>query len=327
MRLLRLRKSDFEQIRKLDTYTVSNAIERLKARPRNEGSVPGPVLHCQFPHFEPMLGYAATGRIRSTSAPVSGRAYHENMHWWRYVASIPEPRVMVIQDVDEQPGAAALVGELHAVIGRALKCVGYVTNGAVRDLPGVESVGFHLFAGSVAVSHMYAHVSEYGRPIQIGGLEIRPGDLIHGDRHGVQTVPLTIASQIPEMASEILREERELKEFCQSPRFSLQGLDEKLQKLPGDGFEMPLGALGARSDAGIEHYVFRNSQPAMLRFWGCCRGASHRVLGMLRRPEQRQDERNFERASSSRGWRRKGRQKDFAADPGGVFGTGPIPTN
>ena len=134
MRRLSLSDSDFQRIRKLDTCLVSNAIERLEARPRNEGSVSGAAVRCQFPHFPPMLGYAATGRMRSTTAPVSGRAYHENMYWWRYPASIPEPRVMVFEDVDEKPGLGALVGELPAVIGRALNCVGYVTNGSVRDL-------------------------------------------------------------------------------------------------------------------------------------------------------------------------------------------------
>lgn len=109
-----------------------------------------------------MLGYAATGRMRSTTPPVRDRAYHMNMNWWRYVASIPEPRVMVIQDDD-------VVGELHAVIARALKCVGYVTNDSVRDLPPVEALGLQLFAGSVSVSHMYAHVCEYGEPVEIGG--------------------------------------------------------------------------------------------------------------------------------------------------------------
>lgn len=106
MRLPRLTRTDLLQLQKFDTCTVSNAIERLHGRPRNEGSVPGPVLHCQFPHFDPMLGYAVTGRMRSTSAPVSGRAYHENINWWRYVDSIPKPRVMVIQDVDEMPEPA-----------------------------------------------------------------------------------------------------------------------------------------------------------------------------------------------------------------------------
>jgi len=235
-----LSKTDFEKLRNLDTCIVSNAIERLKARLRNEGSIPGRVVRSIFPNLPPMLGYAATGRMRSTSAPVTGRAYHENINWWRYVASLPEPRIMVVEDVDDQPGAGALVGELHALIGLAIDCIGYVTNGSVRDLPEVEALGFQLFAGSVSVSHMYAHIAEYGQPVQIGGVKILPGDLIHGDRHGVQIVPASIASEIPEMAAHIQREENELRRLCRSPEFSLDALEKKLQHLPGDGFEMPL---------------------------------------------------------------------------------------
>jgi 4-hydroxy-4-methyl-2-oxoglutarate aldolase len=235
-----LSKVEFERLQRLDTCTVSNAIDRLKIRLRNEGSMLGSAVHCQFPNLGPMLGYAATGQIRSTSAPVTGRAYHENMNWWRYVASVPEPRILVLQDVDPIPGAGALVGELHALIALGLNCVGYVTNGSVRDLPAVEALGFHLFAGSVAVSHMYAHVSEYGEPIEIGGMKIESGDLLHGDRHGVHSIPLSIASEVPKMVTQMLSEERDLRDFCRSPRFSLEGLDRKLQVLPGDGVELPL---------------------------------------------------------------------------------------
>jgi len=233
-------KTDFQRIQELDTCTVSNALDRLGARLRNEGSISGSVVHSILPNLPPMLGYAVTGRMRSTSAPVVGRAYHENMNWWRYVASSPEPRVMVVEDADEKPGVGALVGELHALIGLALHCVGYVTNGSVRDLPAVEALGFQLFAGSVAVSHMYAHIAEFGEPVELGGVKILPGDLIHGDRHGVHIIPLSVASEIPRMAEQILKEERELKEFCRSPKFSLDALDRKLQHLPGDGFEMPV---------------------------------------------------------------------------------------
>ena len=119
--------------------------------------------------------------------------------------------------------------------------MGYVTNGSVRDLSAVEALGFHLFAGSVAVSHQYAHVTEFGKSVEIGGLNIQPGDLIHGDRHGVHQIPLSIAADIPKIASEILEEEGELKKLCQSRRFSLQRLEEKLAQLPGGGFEMPIG--------------------------------------------------------------------------------------
>jgi len=235
-----LSKTVFRKLQKLDTCTVSNAIERLQFRLRNEGSMSRDGLRCLFPSLPPMLGYAATGRMRSTSPPPIGRAYHENMHWWRYLASIPEPRVMVVEDAEETPGVGALVGEIHATIAMALDCVGYVTNGSVRDLPALEALGFAVFAGGVSVSHMYAHISEMGNPVEIGGLKIQPGDLVHGDVHGVQTIPLSIASEIAAMAEEILSEERELKDFCRSSRFSLEALDEKLQQAPGDGIEIRL---------------------------------------------------------------------------------------
>ena len=229
-----------EKIQHLDTCVVSNAIERLKVRPRNEGSVSGSAVHCIFPKLPPIVGYAVTGRMRSTTQPARGRAYHENMHWWRYVASIPEPRIMVVEDADPNPGAGALVGELHAAIGVSLHCVGYVTNGSVRDLAGVEALGFQLFAGSVSVTHMYAHISDYGHTVEIGGLKISPGDLLHGDRHGVHAIPLSIAAEIPAMAKQVLHEEHQLKELCRSPGFSLERLEERLRHLPGDGYEMPL---------------------------------------------------------------------------------------
>ena len=73
---------------------------------------------------------------------------------------------------------------------RALHCVGVVTNGAVRSIPAAESAGFHFFAGSVSVSHAYVHIVEIGTPVEVGGLKIQSGDLLHGDLHGVQSIPL-----------------------------------------------------------------------------------------------------------------------------------------
>ncbi len=224
-----LSADNFEKIRRLDTCTVSNAIEQFKVRLRNEGFICGAV-HCRFPSFPPMLGYAVTARIRATSAPMTGRCYYDHIDWWEYVLTIPEPRVMVLQDVDQQPGIGAFVGEIHAQIGLALHFVGCVTNGAVRDLPAVEKTGFHLFAGSVAVSHSYAHIVDFGEPVAIGGHKILPGDLVHGDIHGVHTIPLEIASEIPKVAARLLAEEHELIELCRDPGFSLEKLAAKIRE-------------------------------------------------------------------------------------------------
>jgi hypothetical protein len=225
-----LAPADFGRLRAIDTCTVSNAIERFDVRPRNEGFVHGPV-HCLFPSLPPTLGYAVTGRIRSSSQPISGGWYYDHIEWWRSFQGSPSPRVMVLQDVDHSPGFGAFVGEIHAHIAAALNCVGCVTNGAVRDLAQVEALGFQLFAGRVAPSHAYAHLVDWGQPVEIGGLRIKPGDLLHGDRHGVQTVPLAIAAEVPRVADQLGRQERDLIDLCQSSHFSLEVLSEMFDHL------------------------------------------------------------------------------------------------
>ena len=136
---------------------------------------------------------------------------------------------------NQPPVQGAFVGAIHAAIGRALKCLGSVTNGAVRDLPAIEAMGFKLFAGSVAVSHAYAHIIEFGEPVEIGGLKIQSGDLVHGDRHGVLTIPLAAAAEVPAEAAKIVQRDHELLQFCNSPQFSLNHLAERIKSaLSGD---------------------------------------------------------------------------------------------
>jgi regulator of RNase E activity RraA len=141
---------------------------------------------------------------------------------------------VVLEDVDKPPGLGAFIGDMHAAILRALGCVGYVTDGAVRQLPRIKDIGLQLFAGNVAVSHAYAHIFEYGSQVKVGGLEVHPGDLLHGDRHGILTVPKEIAAEIPAAAASLLQAERKVIEFCRSPEFSVDKLRQLLKGLePG----------------------------------------------------------------------------------------------
>jgi regulator of RNase E activity RraA len=91
---------------------------------------------------------------------------------------------------------------------------------------------FPCFAGGVSVSHSYAHVIDFGDPVEIGGLRIAPGDLLHGDRHGVQTVPAEIADHLPAAVARITAHEASLIELCQSPDFSLEKLAAVLEQEP-----------------------------------------------------------------------------------------------
>jgi regulator of RNase E activity RraA len=113
---------------------------------------------------------------------------------------------------------------------QALYCTGVVTNGSVRDIPAAASAGFHFFAGSVSVSHAYVHIVEIGEPVEIAGLKITSRDLLHGDIHGVQTIPLQLAPKIPSVAAKIVAREQAVIALCRSPEFSLDKLRAAVSK-------------------------------------------------------------------------------------------------
>jgi len=207
----------------LDACTLANAIETFHQRLRNEGFVDNSI-HCLFPHLPPMLGFAATIKIRGSAPPIANDPYPDRTDWWDYIVSLPSPRVVVVQDVATRPGLGSLVGGVHMHILKALQCVGLVTNGSVRDIPAAESAAFNLFTGSISLSHAYVHIVEIGKSVEIGGLKIQSGDLLHGDLHGVQSIPLDIAAQIPSVAERIKAEEGRLIALCRSPEFSIEKL-------------------------------------------------------------------------------------------------------
>lgn len=218
-----LTANELEALRRLDACTLANAIETFRERLRNEGFTDGSV-RCLFPELPPMVGFAATVKIRGSAPPTAGGTYQDRTDWWDYILSLPAPRVAVVQDAATQPGLGSLLGAVHVNILRALGCVGAVTNGSVRDLPEAEALGFQLFAGHTSVSHVYVHIVEFGRPVEIDGLKIQPGDLLHGDLHGVQLVPLDLVARLPEAAARIVEKEKALIALCRSADFSLDKL-------------------------------------------------------------------------------------------------------
>jgi 4-hydroxy-4-methyl-2-oxoglutarate aldolase len=231
-----------EKLRQLDSCSVANAIETFGERLRNTGFADSTV-RCVFDDFPPLVGYAATVRIRTAEPPMEGDSYYYRLDWLEHVLSVPQPRVLVMEDLDPQPGLGSFLGDVHINVLGALGCIGVVTNGAVRNLPAARERHFQMFAGNLAVSHAFAHVFDFGGPVRVGNLAVRPGDLLHGDRHGIQTVPLEIAPKIPEVAREMIADEQRIIEICQSKGFTLEKLRSEVSALgakrkksgPGEG--------------------------------------------------------------------------------------------
>ena len=218
-----LSAEQLQGLQRHDTCTVSNAIETFQVRLRNEGFADASI-RCLTRRYVPLVGYAVTLRIRSANPPKDGHPYVERTNWWDCLHELPSPRIVVIQDLDEHPGTGSFMGEVHAGILLALGCAGVITNGTVRDLPALEKSELQVFAGGVAVSHAYSHIVDMGQPVEIGGLTINPGDLLHADVHGVLSVPHQIAGGIAPVADALIERERRVLELCQSPDFSVEKL-------------------------------------------------------------------------------------------------------
>lgn len=211
---------DLKALHELNTPTVSNAVEVFNLRPRNKGFM-SPEIRCLFPDLGVMTGYAVTARFAAEEPPENPTSRYD---FWKRITELPEPRIMVMQDLDQPSGVGAYFGEVQSTIHKRLGCVGVVTNGHVRDLDEARPLGFHYFAGGVCVSHAYVHLVDFGGPVKVGGTVVRTGDLIHADKHGVLVVPPGIAGEIPEAAARIAEREQKIIGHCNSDSFSLEEL-------------------------------------------------------------------------------------------------------
>jgi 4-hydroxy-4-methyl-2-oxoglutarate aldolase len=226
-----LKPAQLEQFRRLTTCLVASSIETFRVRLPNTGFADSSI-RCVFPNQPSLAGYAATARMRSSNPRMESSKsydYYDRTDWWNNILTVPAPRVVVIEDVDNPPGVGAFIGEVHANILLAIGCIGIVTNGAVRDLPDIHQTEFQMFAGNVSVSHAYSHVFDFGGSVEVGGLTVRPGDLVHADCHGVQTVPLEIADKVPPVAREIRQRRQDLVGLRRSSGFTLEKLRQAIR--------------------------------------------------------------------------------------------------
>ena len=218
-----LADSILDALRELDTPTVCNALEVVAPQRRAYGYTTSPLV-CPDPNTV-MVGYARTATIRA-NAP-SGRSGAEDVAmrigYYRHMAEGPQPTITVIEDIDASPGYGAWWGEVNSSIHAGLGSLGVITNGSIRDLDD-WAPGFGALAGSVGPSHAWVHVVEYAVPVTVHGMSVRPGDLIHADRHGAVVVPADAAADVPAAAAKIAAAERVLIDAAREPDFGIDRL-------------------------------------------------------------------------------------------------------
>jgi regulator of RNase E activity RraA len=214
-------EADLRLLQKYDTPTVCNVVELFDVRPRHTGYMDKRIQAC-FPKLPPMVGYASTATFRSAAPPVGGNVYSGLDEQVAAFAELPGPPVVVFQDLDN-PVASATFGEVMATTYKAFGAAGLITSGAARDLDQVEAIGFPCFADGVISAHGCCHILHLHVPVHVGGVAVRPGDLLHGDRNGVTTIPNEIASAVAQACAEYVAAETIVLDYLKAGRVDPKG--------------------------------------------------------------------------------------------------------
>lgn len=214
-----------QQLRELDTPTVCNALEAVVPDRRGFGYTTEPLV-CTRPELGSMVGFARTATIkaREPSQVRGADARQLSQGYYAYIDGGPKPSIVVIQDLDaESKGYGAFWGEVNSNIHFGLGCLGVITDGSVRDVPDAAN-GFQMLADRIGPSHAFVHVVGFGDKVDVAGMEVSDGDLIHADQHGAVVIPIDAAGGVPAAAARIARVESVVIEASQQPGFDFEAL-------------------------------------------------------------------------------------------------------
>src|SRR5438477_930128 len=214
-------EADLRLLRQFDTPTICNVVELFDQRPRTAGYMDRRIQAC-YPKLPPMVGYASTATFRSAAPPAAGNVYSGLVEQLSAFAELPGPPVVIFQDLDN-PVAAATFGEVMCTTYKTFGAVGLITSGAARDLDQVEALDFPCFADGTVCAHGYCHIVQVHVPVHVGGVMIHPGDLLHGDRNGVTTIPLPIASEVAHACADYMVAEACVMNYLKQGRVDPKG--------------------------------------------------------------------------------------------------------
>jgi regulator of RNase E activity RraA len=185
----RLSHGDLLQLKRWNTPTIYNGWEQItQCDPARDGFNLEETRDF-MPQMGPMVGYTVTVVVQPGNPSHRQQQPDAWSHYRQYVASVPGPKIVVVQDLDKPNVFGAFWGEVVSNTHRALGCVGTVTDGAVRDLDEMTNAGFKALARRLCVGHAVSWPVRWGCPVEVFGRRVEPGELMHADKHGFLVVP------------------------------------------------------------------------------------------------------------------------------------------
>jgi regulator of RNase E activity RraA len=218
--------ADLERLKQWDTPTICNGLEVVMPERRAIGFTVEPMVAAER-KLPPIVGLARVGMIRAKEPPRGPVA--SRLDWYDYVADANLPTVVVLQDLDDRPGYGAFWGEVHSRVHKALGALGCVTNGSFRDCD-MLAPGFQIIGGRIGPSHAHVHLVDFGKAVNIFGMQVAHDDVVHADFHGAVVIPAEAVKKLPDAIALVSRREKVIMDVCAAPDFTPAKLREAVRK-------------------------------------------------------------------------------------------------
>ena len=211
-------------LQSVDTPTVCNAIEVAQGK-RGFNDFTRGTMQCSDV-TQAVVGYARTAKIAAVEPPTEPADVIKarRMDYYRHMADGGAGCVAVVEDLDYPHAIGAYWGEINTTVHKGFGMAGALTNGVMRDLGDLPD-GFPVVAGSIGPSHGFVHVREIGTPVEIFGMTVKDGDLVHADRHGALVIPADIVDVLEAAILKLLETEKVVLEPARKDGFDFAAFE------------------------------------------------------------------------------------------------------
>ena len=189
MKPRRLTHGELLELRRWNTPTIYNGWEQVTAHDVGKDGFNLEEAHDFMPQMGAMIGYAVTVVCEPGNPEHKKNKLAAWSEYRRYMAAQPGPKIVVVQDLDKPDFVGAFWGEVNANVHAALGCVGTIVDGCIRDLDEMNYAGFKALAKRLCVGHAYSCPVRWGCEVEVFGRRVKPGQLIHADKHGFLVIP------------------------------------------------------------------------------------------------------------------------------------------
>ena len=216
-----------EKLGEYSTPTILNGLKRLGVTPQQMQTADRNIAKCMSPDLGVSCGFAVTRKMATRRDGGPSRILDAAPD--QGLLAIDGPRFLAVENVGDWQGPVCIWGDVTSHIHTALDCRAGITNGPVRDLPEMEALGFQSFANGAAVGGGFVDLLEINVPVAVAGLDVLPGDLLHGDRHGVVKIPSELAARLPEAIAAHAAWEASIIAACEEKPFDIEALAQAMK--------------------------------------------------------------------------------------------------